>query len=126
MSDMAVQAEPRMLSRFINALIVEFYKKILGKGPNCVKVNVVDNIMFYDIKGTLTTLEKRLLDYNPGNGGLIKSVREQLVSQEGQAFLAELRRITGKTNLLLKSQQLEFDYDNDRLVGFVIFNLPLE
>ena len=126
MSDTATASEIRILSRLATNVVVEIYKRLMGRGPTGVRITVVDNIMYLDIKGALTPLERYLLRSDPGNEFIVKSVRDQIIDNEGKYFIANLRRITGKSDLFYKSHKLDFDFENDRLIGFAIFNQPLD
>ena len=115
-----------MNTKEVIQMIIDSYKRTVGKGPGLVKINIDENVIILDVKGVLTPLEQTLLKYSSCNKELIKSMRSQITENELAGILEMLRQLSNNPKLEIKSYSMEFDYENDRQFMLFIFSHSLQ
>jgi uncharacterized protein YbcI len=99
--------------RIIINYITSFLKKTTGKGPQNIKVRILEDIIEILMEGYLTDIEKYLLVCN--NKKIVVDIRSILEKQLTDSFFQELSYGIGKSIEILYVDN-NFDEDKCKLI----------
>lgn len=95
-----------------------FNKRHLGKGPQDIRVKIVDDTLIYFIYGLMTTMEKKIIDSVEGESVVLKA-RKMFVDSTREERVEKFEEIVG---LKVIEHYTSWELDIDSAVGVVVFD----
>jgi uncharacterized protein YbcI len=99
------------IARELGSIKAESY----GKGPTEAKAYSCDDFVFCVLKGSITAVERTLLDH--GDDELVRQVRSRYQARMAGHYIGAVERITGRKALTYQSQVL---FDPDYIVEIFV------
>jgi len=78
----------------IRNAIIKFEQEFMGRGPTDVRAFILRDIILIRLKGVLTPAERQLAKSEEGIG-MVKQMRQNLISQGREQLCGEILAITG-------------------------------
>src|SRR5699024_206141 len=94
-----------------------FKKRHIGKGPQDIRVKIVDDTLIYFIYGLMNTMEKKIIE-SEGGEGVVLNARKMFVESTREERVEEFEKIVG---LKVIEHYASWTLDNDSAVGVVVF-----
>lgn len=94
-----------------------FNKRHIGKGPEDIKVKIVDDTLIYFIYGLMNTMEKKIIASDGGENVIIDA-RKKFVESTCDERIKEFEEIVG---LKVIEHYTSWVLKNDSAVGVVVF-----
>lgn len=119
---MLTDQERRKLQHEIRLYMMQYFKRILGRGIDDVKISIFEDMLIMKLMGFLTEPEKYIIMNTPNGSELIRASRRQVGDQtaiDNTAYFEEM----------LKAQVVYQSYDmdpkNDFASHLIIFDRML-
>lgn len=84
----------------IRNAIIKFEQEFMGRGPTDVRAFIIHDIILVRLKGVLTPAERQLAKSREGIG-MVKQMRENLISQGREKLCQQMGEITGANTTAL-------------------------
>ncbi len=84
----------------IRNAIIKFEQEFMGRGPTDVRAFIIRDLILIRLKGVLTPAERQLAKSEDGIG-MVKQMRQNLISQGRKQLCTEILAITGATTTAL-------------------------
>ncbi len=97
--------------------IIKFEQEFMGRGPTEVRVFILRDIILIRLKGILTPAERHLAKNGEGIG-MIKQMRQNLISQGREQLCRQILEITG-----VETTGLFTDIDTHLEERMIVFSL---
>ncbi len=78
----------------IRNAIIKFEQEFMGRGPTDVRASILRDTILIRLKGVLTPAERQLAKSEEGIG-MVKQMRQNLISQGREQLCREILEITG-------------------------------
>lgn len=78
----------------IRSAIIKFEQEFMGRGPTDVRAFILRDIILIRLKGVLTPAERQLAKSEEGIG-MVKQMRQNLISQGRDQLCSQILEITG-------------------------------
>lgn len=78
----------------IRNAIIKFEQEFMGRGPTDVRASILRDTILIRLKGVLTPAERQLAKSEEGIG-MVKQMRQNLISQGREQLCREMLEITG-------------------------------
>ena len=81
----------------ISEEIGRFEKDYMGRGPKCIHVHLLDDLLLIRLRGVLAAAEQHLVKSLPAENGrdLLKQVRSRLIETTRPVMEAMVEKVTG-------------------------------
>lgn len=80
----------------IRNAVIKFEQEFMGRGPSDVRAFILRDLVLVRLKGVLTPAERQLAK-SPDGVGMVKAMRQNLISQGREKLSQQLSEITGAT-----------------------------
>ncbi len=101
----------------LREFIIKFEKEYLGRGPEDVKIYILDDMIMFRLKGVLTRAEVHLAKTQNGKL-LVKEIRRELIESLKLILKKKIEQITGKK---VKSLHTDISVKTGERVIIIIF-----
>ncbi len=96
--------------KLIISIISSFFKNSFGKGPELIKVEILDNFIYVYCEGYLTYLEKSIIK-STGDEELVNCIRNKIVKENKKLYISKLSNVIGK-DVDISSVQYDYGREN--------------
>lgn len=102
--------------------ILKFEKEYMGRGPEDIKVYIIDDLIIFRLKGILTIAETLLAKTQEGQI-LIEQTRDKLINSLKSIIYKEMENITG---IKIKSLYTDINIENNERIIILTLEKNIE